>query len=92
MAYESAGTASDVCDHCSVIGTVLDRSGSAGTADETSHTLVSVCRSVACVLAELVILDRSVVGTVLHCSICKSSHDSAAASCRSREVTIVGTL
>ena len=92
MAYESTCTAAHVSDHCSVVCTILYRCCSGSTAHETSHTLVTICRVISCILAELVVLDRTIICTVLHCRAIESRNDSAAASRRSRKVTVVDTL
>ena len=92
MSYESTCTAAHVSDHCSVVCTILYRCCSGSTANKTSHTLVAICRVISCILAELVVLDRTVIRTFLHCRAVESSNDTAASSCRSRKVTVVDTL
>ena len=92
MSYESTCTAAHISDHCSVVCTILDRCCSGCTAHETSHTLVTICRVISRMLTELVVLDRTVIRTFLHCRAVESSNDTAASSCRSRKVTVVDTL
>ena len=92
MSDESTGTTSNMSYNCSIVGTVLDRCCSRSTTNKTSHTLVAICRVISRMLAELVVLDCTVICTILHCRAVEGCNYSAATSCRSRKITVIGTL